>query len=114
MPDIKEDPEEEDDGIEEVPPPPLVGTIDDDIDDMDEDEDALGTNIRSTERDWRPPQNYQANFSARKYAEERQVYLQCHQGAGYRTKKGIIFVQAKFEEKFDKLPPLSPVSDEGT
>ena len=73
---------------------------------MDEDEDALDTNLRSMERDRQPPQNYLADFSARNYPEEIQVYLQFHQGAGYRTKKGLVFVQAEFEKKVDKIPPF--------
>ena len=75
---------------------------------MDKDEDTIGTNLRSTERDRRPTQNDRAVFPVSKYPEARQVYLHCHQGAVYRTKKGRVFVQAEFEEKVDNPPPPFP------
>ena len=49
-----------------------------------------------------------------KYPEEGQIYLQCHQGAGSRTKMGIVFVQAEFENNVNKLPTHSPMSYDNT
>ena len=85
-------------GEKKYPPPPRIGPIDDENDNMDEDEDGLGPHIWITEHDRQPPQNYRANFSARKYPMEIQVYLQWHEGYGSRTKKGLVFMQAEFEK----------------